>query len=485
MTGTLLRDMMGAKEEEGMAYRGPLGACQTIIFHVDVNSAFLSWSALKKLKEEPGSVDLRTIPSAVAGDVTTRHGIITAKSIPAKKYGVRTAEPVASALRKCPGLVLVKSDFTTYRAYSRAFTEILRTYSPQVEKVSIDEAFLDMSGAEARFAGEKLPELPFPINVAERMKNEIRDTLGFTVNVGISTNKLLAKTASDFEKPDRIHTLWPEEVEEKLWPLPIGELFGCGAATAEKLKGIGIATIGDAAHADPQVLRMLLGNKGGEYIYASANGRGSSKVEGTPEEAKGYSNESTTAHDITADNYEKEGPPLIRELAENVARRLARDGVCGQTIGVMVKTDRFRRRSRQTTLYNSTNDVELIDRTAQKLMRELLFGDGELFPAGTGIRLMGVSATKLDHGEYRQLSLFDDGWKVSEKSEISKEKEKGRSEEDAERERRRAEDLERRGKLDAMLRKVKERYGEGALRRGPKAEDESGGNPPENPKTSY
>ena len=176
------------------------------IFHVDVNSAFLSWSALKKLRDEPGSVDLRTIPSAVGGDVKTRHGIITAKSIPAKKYGIQTAEPVVKALQKCPQLVLVPPDFQTYREYSQALMNILAQYSPLLQQVSIDEAYLDMSDRIA--PGDREAAKMWAMRIREQVKRE----LGFTVNVGISTNKLLAKMASDFEKPDRTHTLYPDEV---------------------------------------------------------------------------------------------------------------------------------------------------------------------------------------------------------------------------------------------------------------------------------
>ena len=222
-----------------------------IIFHVDVNSAFLSWSAVKRLKDDPSALDLRTVPSAVGGDVKTRHGVITAKSIPAKRFGITTGEPVMTALRKCPDLILIPSDFQTYRQYSKAFIRILKQHSGLVEQVYIDEAFADMTG------------VPDPLAEAAALRAEIREKLQFTVNVGISENKLLAKMASDFEKPDRTHTLWPSEIPEKLWPLPIRELFGCGAATAARLNSFGIRTIGDAAGTDLKVLQAILGEKGG------------------------------------------------------------------------------------------------------------------------------------------------------------------------------------------------------------------------------
>ncbi len=398
------------------------------IFHVDVNSAFLSWSALKRLKDQPGSVDLRTIPSAVGGDIKTRHGVITAKSIPAKKYGVKTGEPVVQALAKCPQLVLVRSDFTTYRSYSHAFIRILHEYSDLVEQVSIDEAYLDMTGVQN------------PQEVADRLRAEIRQKLGFTVNVGISSNKLLAKTASDFEKPDKTHTLWQEEVPGKLWSLPIGELHGCGRATARRLGSMGILTIGDAAHTDPAVLKAALGNKAGTYIFESANGRGSTVIHGQAEDAKSYSNETTTAVDITRDNYQKEALPIIRYLSGKVSKRLKRDGFRAGTIAVSVKTDDFKRHSRQRVLAESTDEEDTICRTAGQLIEDLLLSPEGLFAKGHSVRLMGVGALKLDTGEFRQMNLFD--YLKDRKAEQKK------------------------AKLDGMMDEISRRYGENALKKG-------------------
>lgn len=381
---------------------------KNIIFHIDVNSAFLSWSAVKKLKEEPGSVDLRAIPSAVGGDVKSRHGIITAKSIPAKKYGIVTGEPVVKALQKCPKLVLVKSDFKTYREYSHAFISIISKYSPIVEQVSIDEAYLDLSGMRNLFSESESSDFPFPTNIANLIKNEVRDTLGFTVNVGISCNKLLAKMASDFTKPDKIHTLFPEEIKEKMWPLPIGDLYGCGKQTAQRLISMGIRTIGDAANTDPLVLVSILGDNAGSYIYSSANGHGSAKVSGHYEDAKSYSNETTLSSDLTADSYDKEMLPVLKALSLSVSKRLKKDRVFGRTVTVSVKTGSFKRHSAQMQLDNSTDDEKKICLSAKALADKLLLGDDGLFIKGEVIRLVGVGVSKLDDGSYRQLNLFDD-----------------------------------------------------------------------------
>lgn len=395
---------------------------EKIIFHIDVNSAFLSWTAVKKLKDEPGSIDLRTIPSAVGGDVKNRHGIITAKSIPAKKYGVTTGEPVVKALQKCPKLVLVQSDFATYKEYSRAFISIISKYSPLLQQVSIDEAYLDISGMRGLYKAAETKELPFPINIANLIKNEVRDTLGFTVNIGISCNKLLAKMASDFTKPDKIHTLFPEEIPEKMWPLPIGDLYGCGSSTAQRLKSIGIRTIGDAAKASLEMLISILGENGGAYIYNSANGIGSTNVSGTYEDAKSYSNETTLSSDLTADSYDKEIIPVLKHLSNSVSKRLKRDNVYGRTVTVSVKTGSFKRHSAQMQLDNSINDENSLFTFSKMLSDKLLLGNNGLFIQGEVIRLVGVGVTKLDDGSYRQLSLFDNTFNAPSKDDQKQKK---------------------------------------------------------------
>ena len=389
-----------------------------IIFHVDVNSAFLSWSAVKRLKEQPGSVDLRTIPSAVGGDIKTRHGIITARSIPAKKYGIKTAMPVVQALELCPQLVLIKGDHECYREYSAAFIRILHAHANSVQQLSIDEAFLDMS------------DVPDPIRAAHALKDEIYETLGFTVNIGISTNKLLAKMASDFEKPNKVHTLFPEEIRIKMWPLDIGDLYGCGNKTAEKLRRIGIHTIGDAAQMEVSLLCAALGPNSGNYIHEAANGISSNIVSEEREDSKSVSNEITTPEDIDNRSLDTAGIQLLHHLAHKVAGRLKKHGYYAGTIGFTVKCDDFKRRSIQRSLPDSTQDEEKIFSIAQELMTELLrgadyrkpavhYGNGSagpqnigpelppdcLFAKGLKVRLMCISAGNLDHGEYRQMTL--------------------------------------------------------------------------------
>ena len=445
------------------------------IFHVDVNSAFLSWSALKRLEEDPDAVDLRTIPSGVGGDVKTRHGIITAKSIPAKKYGVQTGEPVVKALQKCPQLVLVPPDFETYRKYSHALMEILSRYSPLLQQVSIDEAYLDVTErvSEKGTSGVVCTsgERERAIALAQQIRDQVRSELGFTVNVGISCNKLLAKMASDFEKPDRTHTLYPEEVPAKMWPLPIEALHGCGKSTAQKLQLIGINTIGDAAAADRVLLQSFLGQSSGAYIWNSANGISKSKVVAEREQAKSVSNERTLSEDIGWENYQADGVPVICMLSRKVAGRLQKSGLVGQTITFQIKSSDFERHSRQMSLSAMTDQSKDIEAAALLLADQLLGGPEGLFAQGVTIRLIGVGVSRLSEKEktVHQMDLFEWAERNEEEESRRAEAEKAqKAEQEAREKAQKAAQAKkaRQDKLDAMMGKLNERYGKGTIRKG-------------------
>ena len=207
------------------------------ILHVDVNNAFLSWSAIDILNNG-GNIDIRTIPSAIAGDEERRSGIILAKSIKAKACGVVTGETIYQAKKKCPNIKLFHGNYKFYRECSNKLYNLLLEYTDKIERFSIDECFLDMT----EFLGKRKLE-----DVAREINKRAREELQFTVNVGIANNKLLAKMASDFSKPDKIHTLYKEEIPTKMWILPVSELFMLGRKTVPKLNNIGIKTIGDLA----------------------------------------------------------------------------------------------------------------------------------------------------------------------------------------------------------------------------------------------
>ena len=358
-----------------------------VIFHVDANSAFLSWTAAYKVKVLGEEQDLREIPSVVAGDKASRHSIILAKSGPAKKYGIQTGEPLFLALEKCPDLVVVPPDYELYVEASRHFVAMLRQFSPVVEQYSIDEAWVDMTGTERLWGAPRL--------AAEQMRQRILNELGFTVNIGISSNKLLAKMAGDFEKPNKVHTLFPEEIPDKFWPLPVRDLFLVGSATERKLKMMGIRTIGDLAHADCALLRKRLG-KHGETIWHFANGRNADAVTPEPAENKGYGNSTTTAQDVV--NTEQAHQVLL-SLCETVASRMRRDGKCGSCLCVHLRTNEFHSFSHQAVLNGSTNITNEIFEAACRVFDEAWDGI-------TPLRQLGVQMTRLSGEPYQQFDFF-------------------------------------------------------------------------------
>lgn len=358
-----------------------------LIFHIDVNSAFLSWESVRRVKQ--GLPDLRNVPACIGGDPRKRTGIVVAKSIPAKKYGVQTGEPVAMALRKCPDLVIAKSDFELYIKCSRAFKEICASYAPVMESFSIDEVFLDMTGTSLIY--------PDPVRTAHEIKDKIRNELGFTVNVGISTNKLLAKMASDFEKPDKVHTLFPEEIPTKMWPLPVRDLLFLGKASEKKLTEAGIHTIGDMAHARETEIQTLLGNKAGHQLWQYACGIDDSPVRAQPEEAKGFSVETTFNDDIVS---VEQVLPILLEQCDVVATRMRRKEKKCTSVSVTFRTLDFRNKSHQTTLPNATDMTDEIYKNAKKLFIESWKGEP--------LRLIGVALTNLTDESFEQMSLFED-----------------------------------------------------------------------------
>lgn len=360
-----------------------------LIFHIDVNSAFLSWESIHRLKEDPAAIDLREIDAVVGGDPASRRGIVLAKSTSAKKYGIITGEPLTEARRKCPGLTIVPSHYELYIEQSDQMIRLLEQYSPTIEKFSIDEAFLDMT--------ETIHLFSTPEKTAARIREEVKNTLGFTVNIGISSNKLLAKMASDFEKPDRCHTLYPEEVKTKMWPLPVRSLFFVGPSAKQKLEDLGISTIGELAHTDPSVLRAHLGNKYSALIHDYANGIDDDPVGETVPENKGYGNRTTLAKDLC--DYETANQVLL-SLSETLGARLRRDHLLSSCICVELRDWQFQNHSHQLTLSSPTSSTAAIHQAACRLLKE----SWDLTP----IRLIGIRATKLSDEEFIQLSLFED-----------------------------------------------------------------------------
>ena len=333
-----------------------------IIFHIDVNSAYLSWTAVEQLKNG-AAVDLREIPAIIGGDQKSRHGVVLAKSPAAKRYGIRTGEPVANAFRKCPNLAMYPPDHKMYREKSRRLMEYLRTFTKEIEQVSVDECYMDFTGIADRWNS--------PVDGAVEIKDGIKARFGFTVNIGISTNKLLAKMASDFEKPDRIHTLYPEEIKEKMWPLPIGELYMAGRSSVEVLKKLEINTIGDLAQADLKLITLHLKSHG-KMLWEFANGIGTSVVQSEPDEAKGIGNSTTLSED--AETIE-EVRPVFERLAQSVGERLKKAGKKAGMLSMEIKYYDFRTVSHQIQLDKPSNDPKILQETACNLFLEVWSGE--------------------------------------------------------------------------------------------------------------
>lgn len=360
---------------------------ENIIFHIDVNSAYLSWSALQALKNG-AAVDLRTIPSIIGGDRQRRHGVVLAKSLPAKKYGVATGEPIVNALRKCPGLVIAPPEHDLYSERSRELMELLLKITPDIEQASIDECFLDFGPVAHRYES--------PEAAAASMKDHIRDRLGFTVNIGISDRKVLAKMASDFKKPDLVHTLYSSEIGKKMWPLPISSLYMCGKSSVETFRNLEINTIGELAHADRDIIHAHLKSHG-LLLWDYANGIDPSIVITEPPEAKGIGNSTTLSKDAT--NRDEAHKTLLL-LAESVSARLRDVSQCAGMISTEIKYHTFHSVSHQKTLLSPTDTTAEIYRTACTLFDELW--------DQTPIRLLGIRTSKLTaNTEPVQMNLFD------------------------------------------------------------------------------
>ncbi|MFV0362774.1 MAG: DNA polymerase IV [Suipraeoptans sp.] len=400
----------------------------SIVFHIDVNSAFLSWSAVEKIKRG-SNIDLRTIPSIIGGDKKSRRGIVLAKSVPAKKFGIQTGEPVVNAFRKCPNLVMESPNHELYSDYSKRLMGYIRTVSPIIEQVSVDECYMDYD--------ERIRGFSSYLECADTIRKEIYDKFGFTVNIGISNNKLLAKMASDFEKPDKTHTLFPEEIEEKMWCLPLRDLYMAGKSSVATFEKLEIKTIGDLAKSDPKLIELHLKSHG-RKLWEYANGIANDVIRSERSDAKGIGNSTTLPRDVVT---REEAKKVIKDLASSVGRRLRKAGKKASSISVEIKYHDFASSSHQKQIAGFTNDDKDIYKEALDLFDELW--DKE------PIRLLGIRTTKLtSEEEPEQLSLFDikdDMVLYNKKAAKTK-------------------------KVDEALLKIKEKYGENIVTRGEKHE---------------
>ena len=389
--------LSGGEVKQGLAnWKKTMSGNNNIFFHIDVNSAYLSWTAVKMLQEGYGK-DIREIPCIVGGDKKSRHGIVLAKSISAKKYGVVTGEPVVNALKKCPNLEMVPPEHHYYEEMSHQLMKLLKSYTPDIEQVSIDECYMDYSGIQHQFES--------PEKAAAVIKDKVKETLGFTVNIGISDVKVLAKMASDFEKPDKVHTLYKSEIQKKMWRLPVSELFMAGKSSVDTLHKLGIVTIGQLAKSPVNVLEAHLKSHG-KILWEYANGIDDSIVNTEKEEAKGVGNSTTLREDLEDI---QEIFRVLLKLSEKVGGRLRAGKQRAKTIAVEIKYNDFTKCSKQTTIEIATDsDTEIYD------IVKILFQ--ELWNRKP-VRLLGVrTANLVEEGEPEQLSILDiEGWQDSEK----------------------------------------------------------------------
>ena len=357
------------------------------ILHVDVNNAFLSWSAVERLKYGE-KVDLRTIPAIIGGDESQRKGIVVAKSNIAKQFGIKTGEPIYQARKKCPSIVIIPGDHGVYRKYSDNLYKLFCEYTNKVERFSIDECFLDLT--EFIKPGEDIFKIA--IEIKERVKREF----GFTVNIGISDDKILAKMASDFEKPDKIHTLFKKEIEYKMWNLPVSELFMVGKKSINKLERLGIKTIGDLAKKDERFMIKNFG-KYGYMIWTYANGNSNEEVNYIEARPKGIGHSITLPYDMCT--IDELNPVLVR-LSEQVSYRLRKENMLASVVNVQLKNNEFEVYSHQKKLSHRTDSSKEITYAAKDLLKELYKGDK--------IRLIGIRVDGLCEKNEIQLSLFDE-----------------------------------------------------------------------------
>jgi DNA polymerase-4 len=354
------------------------------ILHVDVNNAFLSWTAVDMLKKG-SKVDIRTIPSIIGGDESRRAGIVLAKSPIAKKFGVVTGEPIYFAKKKVPQIQVFQGDFNVYREASNNLYNLLLEYTDKIERFSIDECFMDLTGF---LMNKKLIDIAYEIN--KRVYKEF----GFTVNIGVAPNKLLAKMASDFEKPNKVHTLYRNEIETKMWPLPVSELLMIGKKTVPKLVNMQIKTIGDLAKTDKNLLIKKFG-KHGALMWEYANGIDESEVNNKVELPKSIGNSVTLPKDVfTKDEIEK----ILVALAEQVTFRLRKYNLLANVVNIQLRTNQFVDYSHQKRLnVPSSNTKDIIE-----LSKEIL----STMNIDSPIRLIGLRVDDLENKDEVQLSFF-------------------------------------------------------------------------------
>lgn len=358
---------------------------ERIIFHIDVNNAFLSWTAVDMLKKGY-PYDIRNKYAIIGGSEKDRKGIVLAKSTPCKKIGIKTADTIYSARQKCPNLEVYPPNYPLYKYYSNSMYQYLTQYTNIIERYSIDECFLDYTNSQNLFGD--------PIKLAYKIKSDLKNLYGFTVNIGIANNKLCAKMASDFEKPDKVHTLFDNEIKEKMWPLPINDLFMIGKSTTQKLIDLNILTIKDLANTDIDFLTKRF-KKYGKLMWEYANGIDTSPVDYEYTDPKSISNSTSLPYDYTKlDEILK----VLKQLSIETSSKLREKNLYTNTIYIWIKYKNFQKTSKQITLENNTNNTEIIYNSAKNLFLKIWNKEP--------VRALCVGVSKINETHNTQLSIF-------------------------------------------------------------------------------
>ena len=355
-----------------------------VILHCDMNGFFAS----VELLSHP---ELQGRPMAVCGSPDKRHGIILAKNELAKRAGVVTAETVWQALKKCPDLQFVPPHMSKYKHYSRLINEIYQRFTDMVEPFSIDESWLDVTASQSLFGNGK--------EIADTIRETVKNELGLTLSAGVSFNKIFAKMGSEYKKPDATTIITRENYREILWPLPAGEMFFVGKATAQKLSSAGINTIGDIAMANPDVLEGMLG-KQGRQLWKYTNGLDTSPVTrvGNAERIKSVGNGVTFTRDLIT---EDDIITAVTSLSDTVAGRLRKYGMRAYGVKVDIKDPYFKVISRQKQLFTPTNLASEISKNAIDIIHAS-------WKKGSPIRMLTITGINLtDEFFNEQLSLFE------------------------------------------------------------------------------
>lgn len=366
-----------------------------IILHCDLNNFFASVSLLF-------NPTLKNLPVAVCGDKENRHGIVLAKNENAKKYGVKTAEAIFEAKKKCPELVILPPMMEEYRRYSKKVREIYARYTDMIEPFGIDECWLDVTGSTMLFGNGK--------EIADKIRNDIKNELGITISVGVSFNKIFAKLGSDMKKPDAVTVISKENFKEKVWPLPVSDLLFAGRKTADKLRSVGIYSVGDVAACDTALLERLLGKNGTELKkYALGEDCSPVVTPSADDKPKSIGRSVTGAKDFTCFD---DVWSVFLNLSQTVSDELRGHSLFAGGVQVHIRTSSLNVKEFSRSFPDTTNSALTIAKRGMELLRQN-------YNFAEPLRSVGIKAINLKAFETAvQEDIFGNAERQAEKEKI-------------------------------------------------------------------